>query len=94
MATNTEFKKVMVKNVPLLWPRLDQPYRYNSQEKKTESCAATVQGAGWSVGWSMAEAEAKALFRELSDHYNSQREVNRKLPEFKEVFGIGLSYKF
>lgn len=88
MATNTEFKKVMVKNVPLLWPRLDQPYRYNSQEKKTEACAATVQGAGWSVGWSMAEAEAKALFRELRDHYNSQREVNRKLPEFKEVFGM------
>lgn len=87
MATNTEFKKVMIKSVALLWPRLDQPYRYNSQEKKTEACAATVQGAGWSVGWSMSAEDAKALREELRAHYEAQREVNRKLPEFKRIFG-------
>jgi len=87
MATNTEFKKQMIKNVPLLWPRLDQPYRYNSQEQKTEACAATVQGAGWSVSWTMTAEAAKTLRDELRAHYEAQREVNRKLPEFKKIFG-------
>lgn len=87
MATNTEFKKVMIEGVTLLWPRLDQTYRYNSQDKKTEPCAASVQGAGWSVGWSMSAEDAKALREKLRAHYNAQREVNRKLPEFKRVFG-------
>lgn len=88
MATNTEFKKMMVSNVELLWPRLDQPYRYNSQDKKTEPCSATVQGAGYSVAWVLPEAKAKEFYREARDHYNSQREGNKKLPEFKQIFGM------
>ena len=88
MATNTEFRKMMAKNVSFLYPRLDQPYRYNAQEKRTESCAETVQGAGYSLSWSMSEEDGKAFFREARDHYNAQREVNRKLPEFKNIFGM------
>lgn len=87
MATNAEFKKFTIKGVSLLWPRLDQTYRYNSQDKKTEACAGSVQGAGWSVSWSMSADDAKALRADLRAHYEAQREINRKLPKFSKVFG-------
>lgn len=88
MSNNTDFAKVTVKDVELLWPRLDQTYRYNSQDKKTEACDPQVQGAGWSVNWVMPNDEAKQFFEGLKAHYNAQREVNRKLPEFGGVFGM------
>lgn len=88
MSNNTDFAKVTVKDVHLLWPRLDQTYRYNSQEKKTEACDPQVQGAGWSIAWLMENEEAKRFFEGLKAHYNAQREVNRKLPEFGGVFGM------
>lgn len=88
MSNNTDFAKVTVKDVHLLWPRLDQTYRYSAQEKKTEACDPQVQGAGWSVSWLMDNDEAKKFFEGLKAHYNAQREVNRKLPEFGGVFGM------
>ena len=88
MATNTEFMKIMVKDAEMLWPRLDQPYRYNAQEKKSEACPATATNAGYSIAWVMTSDEAKGLFQTLRTHYNAQRELNRKLPEFKQVFGM------
>ena len=87
MATNQDFKKVVVKDVEFLWPRLDQTYRYNSQEKKTEPCAATVQGAGYSLAWKMPLKEGKKLKDELRAHYEECRKSKPKLPEFSDVFG-------
>lgn len=88
MSKNNDFAKVTVKDVEILWPRLDQTYRYNSQDKKTEPCDPNVQGAGWSVSWLMPNDEAKKFFEGLKAHYNAQREVNRKLPDFGGVFGM------
>jgi hypothetical protein len=88
MATNTDFLKVVVKDVTLFWPRLDQPYRYNSQEKKTEACSPNVQGAGYSLAWDMTTAEAKELHATLKAHYNKARASNPKLPDFKQIFGM------
>lgn len=88
MATNSDFAKVVVKDVKLQWPRLDQTYRYNNQEKRTEPCADTVQGAGWSVSWVMPNDEAKELWEGLRAHYEKCRASNRKLPEFGGVFGM------
>jgi hypothetical protein len=80
--------KVLIKDVELRWPRLDQPYRYNSQEKKTEACAATVQGAGYSISWDMPMATAKELFGTLKAHYAATQANNSKLPPFSKVFGM------
>jgi hypothetical protein len=87
MATNNDFLKVMVKDTTFHWPRLDQPYRYNSQEKRTEACAPTVANAGYSIAFDMTMAEAKELRKVLSDHYNAARARNSKLPEFSKIFG-------
>ncbi len=88
MATNNDFLKVLVKDTTFHWPRLDQPYRYNSQEKRTEACAPTVQGAGYSIAFDVTMAEAKELHGMLKKHYNETRARNSKLPEFSQVFGM------
>lgn len=88
MANNQDFLKVMIRDVELFWPRLDQPYRYNAQEKRTEACSPGSPNAGYSVSWDMPVAEAKKFHAALKDHYHACRERNRKLPEFTKVFGM------
>jgi hypothetical protein len=87
MSTNQDFKKIVVKDVEFLWPRIDQTYRYNSQEKRTEACPPTVQGAGYSIAFKMSLADGKKLKDELRAHYETCRASKPKLPEFKDVFG-------
>lgn len=87
MTKNNDFHKVVVKNVEFLWPRLDQTYRYNSAEKKTEACEPTANGAGWSLAWKMSLKDGKKLKDDLRAHYEECRARNKKLPEFSDVFG-------
>lgn len=91
MASNPDFLKVVIKDtgkgIDLLWPRLDQPYRYNNALKRTEPCAANVTGAGYSVSWVMPLADAKLLREKLVTHYNDCRTRLPKLPEFSRIFG-------
>lgn len=88
MAQNADFKTIMVHNTTFHWPRLDQPYRYNSQEKRTEACAPNVTGAGYSIAFDVTMSEAKELHGILKAHYNECRARNSKLPEFSTVFGM------
>lgn len=88
MANNQDFMKIVVKDVVLQWPRLDQPYRYNAQDKRTEACAAGAANAGYSIAWDMPMDEAKALFGTLKAHYNDCRTRNAKLPDFGQIFGM------
>ncbi|MDZ7906205.1 MAG: hypothetical protein U5N55_10830 [Cypionkella sp.] len=88
MATNDEFLKVVVKDVVILWPRLDKIYRFNSQTKRVEPCAANVTGAGWSVGWEWPTDEAKRFFESMKAHYNARKALRSDLPEFSGVFGM------
>ena len=88
MATNTDFLKVLVKDTTFHWPRLDQPYRYNSQEKRTEACAPTVANAGYSISFDVTMAEAKELHGLLKTHYNATKARNSKLPDFSTIFGM------
>lgn len=88
MANNPDFKKIVLRDVEFAWPRLDQPYRYDPQEERTEACAPGAVGAGWSVSFSLPTAEGKALFTELKDHYNECRSRNGKLPQFSGVFSM------
>lgn len=85
---NEDFLKIMVKGVKFYWPRLDQPYRYNNADKKTEACAATASNAGYSLAFDMPFGEAKEFFTALKAHYEARRAVNTKLPAFSKVFGM------
>ena len=48
-----DFKNFVVKQVELQWPRLNQPYRYNNNERRTEACEPTAKNASYSVSWTM-----------------------------------------
>lgn len=82
-----DFHKIMVRNVAFLWPRLDQPYRYNNATKRTEACAASATNAGYSLAWEMLPGDATKLRDECIAHYNACRARNTTLPEFGKIFG-------
>lgn len=87
MADNSDFKKVLAKNVTLQFPKLHQTHRFNTATQRSEPCAPTASNAAWSVAFDMTDAEGKALVAELKAHYAESRIRNGKLPEFKTVFG-------
>ena len=88
MANNPIFKKILIKDTELAYPRLNQTFRYNSQEQRSEPCSQTAQGAAWSVSWTMSAEEAKKLYGELKTHYNECKTLDRTLPDFGTVFGM------
>jgi hypothetical protein len=88
MANNDDFLKILAKNVTLQYPKLNQTYRFNTAQKKSEPCAPTASGAAWSVAFEMTKEQAKPLYEEMRAHYEACRSRNSKLPPFKTVFGM------
>lgn len=85
---NPDFKKIVIKDASLQWPKLDQTYRFNRSENRSEPVAQSAQGASWSCGFLMSAEEAKALWGELQAHYKDCQTRNSKLPKFTTVFGM------
>lgn len=85
---NPDFKKIIIKDALLQWPKLDQTYRFNRAENRSEPVASSAQGASWSCGILMSAEEAKALWGELQAHYKECQSRNSKLPAFTTVFGM------
>jgi hypothetical protein len=88
MSSNPVFKKVLLKNIEVQFPKLDRTHRWNSDEQRSEPCAQTAANASWSIGWTMSHEDAKALFDELKEHYNACKALDPKLPKFTKVFGM------
>ena len=88
MANNPVFKKIILKDVELAYPRLDQTHRYDSQEQRSEQCNPTAAGAAWSVSFTLSSEDAKKLFVELRDHYNACKQNDASLGDFGTVFGM------
>lgn len=88
MASNPVFKKVLLKDIEIQYPRLDNTYRFNSQEQRSEPCSPTAQGAAWSVSWAMSHEDAKSLHSDLAAHYNECKSRDTTLPAFSKIFGM------
>jgi hypothetical protein len=89
MANNdSDFHKVLVKNVTLQYPKLNQTYRFNTQKQASEPCAPTASNAAWSVAFEMTKEQAKPLYEELRAHYEACRSRNSKMPQFKTIFSM------
>lgn len=84
---HNDFKSFVQKNVTLMYPRLDQTYRFNSAESRSEPCEPTAAGAAWSVSFTLSDEDAKAFYKALKAHYEECAK-HKKLPEFKTVFGM------
>jgi len=80
----TDFKPVMIRNVEFKWPRLNETYRYNSAEKRSDPSAPTAAGAAYSIAWEMTADETKKLHNELKAHHESCDTKG----EFKTIFGM------
>lgn len=85
---NNDFLKVLAKNVTFQFPKLNQTYRFNTSQQKSEPCAPTASGAAWSVAFEMTKDEARPIFEQLKAHYEACRARNSKMPQFKTVFGM------
>ncbi len=89
MANNdSDFHKVLAKNVTLQYPKLSQTHRFNTQKQASEPCAPTASNAAWSVAFDMPKEQAKPLYEELRAHYEACRSRNSKMPQFKTIFGM------
>ena len=85
---NLLFKKMVLNGLEFEYPKVNQPYRFNSQEKRSEPCAATAVGASYSIGFRMNNEDGKELFEKMKSHYDECKKLDPKLPEFKTVFGM------
>jgi len=88
MANNDDFIKVLAKDVKLQYPKLNQTYRFNTAQQKSEPCAPTASNAAWSVAFEMPKEQARPIFEQLKAHYDACRARNSKMPAFKTVFGM------
>ena len=86
MATE-DFLKVLAKGT-LQYPKLNQTYRYNTAEKKSEPCAPTASNAAWSVVIEMTKEDARPIYEALRGHYEASKARSPKLPPFSKVFGM------
>lgn len=85
---NEDFKKVIVKDVELKFPRLGETFRFNTAERKSEPCQPTANGAAWTINWVMSADDAKALYNDLKAHYEARRAAGKVKAGFTSVFGM------
>ena len=84
---NPDFKKFVLENQLLQWPKLDQTYRFNRAENRPEPVAQTASGAAWECGVMMSVEEARTFYKDLKAHYNDCA-ARKPIPAFKHVFGM------
>jgi len=81
---NNDFLSVMVRDVELVYPKLDQPYKFNTAAKRSEPADARAQGASYSCSWLMSADAAGTLHTQLKAHF----EACRPNETFGKVFGF------
>lgn len=68
--------KYIINNVKALYPRLDQPYRFDKKagpKGKSVPCEATDDGACYELDFVMTKAQAKELYQPMAAAYEKAR---------------------
>jgi hypothetical protein len=81
---NEDFLKVMFSDVTFDYPRLDQTYRYNTAEKRSEPCKPTAPNAAWTIQFTLDAAKAGEIYKTCKAHFEA-RNPNK---EFGGIFGM------
>ena len=55
-----------IRDVEALWPKINTTYKFDSTENRSVPCSALDDGAEYSMQFKMSEAQAKALYKEMS----------------------------
>ena len=58
---NPNFKKIMLHDKLLQYPKLDQTYKWDNQKETSEPCIQTANQASWSCGFLVSSEEAAKL---------------------------------
>jgi len=82
-----DFKSMVVKEVELQWPRLNQPYHFNNAQRRTEACDPMAKDAAYSVSWTMGTEDARKLYTELLEHFKACAARDKKIGKFTGIFG-------
>ena len=81
-------KQYLIKNVEVKYPRLNQPYHWDSKIGKTVPCGALDDNAAYTSNFVMDESVAEPLYQEMDEAYAQQRKSNwpKELGDPTEVF--------
>ena len=88
MATKDDFKKFMLHDKLLQYPKLDQTYRYDKSKDTSEPCIQTANQAAWSCGFIVSSEEAEKLWKEFQAHFNERKAADPSIGTFQNVFGM------
>jgi len=64
----------MIENVEARYPKLDQPYRFDTGKNSSVPCSATDDNAEYSLDFLMPQATAKALFTAMKSAYGERKQ--------------------
>lgn len=85
---NPDFKKILINDAYIQWPKLDQCFRYDRMKKEWQRVDQNAQGAAWHCGVLLDAEEAMKLGKELKAHYDECRSRNPSLPPYSKIFGL------
>ena len=88
MATKDDFKKFMLHDKLLQYPKLDQTYRWDNSKESSEPCIQTANQAAWSCSFIVSSGEAEQLWKEFRAHFNERKAANPSIGNFEDVFGM------
>ena len=70
----------ILNNVSILYPRLNQPYRFDSAEKRSVPCKWDEEGAGYETNFIMDKDEAVTLGRICKEAWKNASALNNNWP--------------
>jgi len=74
----------ILNNVSILYPRLNQPYRFDSAENKSVACKWDEDGAGYETNFIMDKDEAVTLGRICKEAWKNAVALNNNWPNKPE----------
>jgi hypothetical protein len=78
--------KYNIKGVEALYPKLDRPYKFDNTENRSVPCAATDDGAEYTVNLKIAYADIAPLRKAMVKVYNEKKA--KDWPVFKDNFKL------
>lgn len=75
----SKWKQIQIADVVALWPRLNQPYRYNKnlgEKGGNEPCEATADQAKYETSFDMTPTQAEAIWKEMKQAYELHKEAD------------------
>jgi hypothetical protein len=99
----SDFKRMRISGVELMWPRLDKLYRYDPTVKRDDGkrggnveATADEDRAQWSVTMKLPEKRGKLLYEKCKEHFKARKPDDEfgDVWGYKEVNGDELSMLF